>query len=293
MRIADTAYPLPTKKLALAGGEQVVYTEAGSGPFLVFIHGLGSCLMAWERNLAEMQTYYRCLALDLPGYGQSCKGEITPGMGYYADCISQFLAGLGIEKCILVGHSMGGQIALTTALNYPDLVEKLVLAAPAGLEEFSPEEAHLITAAFSPERLLNASAQQIEDSIRLNFHHYTPEAAQFARRRLQYTQCHDYPTFCRVLSASVNAMLREPVKARLSELAVSTLLVFGKEDAYIPNTALHPNLTVATLLETTHQYLPTITNYLLPQAGHFVQWEQAREFNKLIKAFCSDQVCRW
>ncbi|HMN90388.1 MAG TPA: hypothetical protein PKE68_10250 [Saprospiraceae bacterium] len=83
----------------------------------------------------------------------------------------------------------------------------------------------------------------------------------------------------------VASMLDEPVFQRLNELRLPVLVVYGEADALIPNRFLHPKLTTQTVAEIGAKSIPNSQLILLPQAGHFVQWEQARLLNEAIKAF--------
>ncbi|EMR02111.1 Haloalkane dehalogenase [Cesiribacter andamanensis AMV16] len=78
MLISDTPYPLPTRYLTTKAGLPLAYTDVGQGPPLLFIHGLGSYLPAWQKNIAFLSPHFRCLALDLPGFGKSGKEGVTP-----------------------------------------------------------------------------------------------------------------------------------------------------------------------------------------------------------------------
>ncbi len=134
-------YPFATKTVVLNDSITIAYVDEGTGDeVIVFVHGLGSYLPAWQKNIAGLKDDFRCIALDLPGYGKSGKGPYPIGMSFYADILAQFLAKLEIDKAVIAGHSMGGQIAVTLALQKPEVVSRLVLIDPAGIETFTPGE---------------------------------------------------------------------------------------------------------------------------------------------------------
>jgi pimeloyl-ACP methyl ester carboxylesterase len=105
--------------------------EEGSGRNLIFIHGWASSSRMWAREMEAFHSGYRCLALDLPGHGQSSN---PPATWYSLDNfvrVTRALAhALRAQPACLVGHSLGGTIALNFALHYPDEVSALVLVSP-------------------------------------------------------------------------------------------------------------------------------------------------------------------
>jgi pimeloyl-ACP methyl ester carboxylesterase len=288
MLITDTPYPLPVHTLQGAGGLSLAYTEQGEGLPLVFIHGLGSYLPAFAKNLPLLSQDFRCLALDLPGYGKSAKEGFTPGMAFYADVVSDFLDKLQISECYLAGHSMGGQVAMHAALKYPQKVKKLALLAPAGLEAFTADEGRQMKAWFSPEKVYAAGTEIIEQNIKANFHCFPEDAQPILQDRLQYKACDDYGRFCQVLSDSVGAMLQEPVYEKLLQLSMPVLILFGRQDAYIPSPLLHPGLELDAMLAAAVAGIPKGSYKLLDSCGHFIQWEQAEQVNKLLLDFLEE-----
>lgn len=288
MTIADTSYPHPVHTLQGVGGGSLAYTEQGAGFPLVFVHGLGSSIPAWQKNIPFLSKHFRCLALDLPGYGKSAKEGFTPGMAYYADVVSAFLDRLQIQQCYLAGHSMGGQVAIHTALKYPHKVKKLALLAPAGLETFSAAEAARLKSWFEADKVFAAGPEIIEQNVKANFHCFPEDAQPILQARLHYKACADYPRFCQVLSDSVGAMLQEPVYESLQRLSMPVLMLFGRQDGYIPSPLLHPDLDMETMLEVATAGIPNGNYRLLDSCGHFIQWEQAEEVNKLLLGFLQE-----
>ena len=143
----------PTKRVALPEIQQlygmhtspeVAYVELNpdGAQTLLFVHGLGSYLKFWRYQLDHFAAQgYRVVALDMVGYGKSDKPSSFPyTMTAMADVVRVFMQETDIAKPIVIGHSMGGQTALSLAIRYPSLARGLVLAAPAGFEKFSRKE---------------------------------------------------------------------------------------------------------------------------------------------------------
>jgi pimeloyl-ACP methyl ester carboxylesterase len=119
-------------------GGVVAGAEAGSGPPILLLHGLGGTWQYWSRTMELLAGSARCIALDLPGFGQSD----TPPGGFSLDSASDNLAAalrsLGGAPAVVCGHSLGGPLAARFAIRHPDAVSRLVLVGPSGLAPASP-----------------------------------------------------------------------------------------------------------------------------------------------------------
>ncbi|HCT70495.1 MAG TPA: hypothetical protein DF409_05015, partial [Bacteroidales bacterium] len=167
----DLEYPYAVKKVTLPSGPEIAYVDEGKGEkVIIFIHGLGSYLPAWVKNIEGLKSGYRCIAIDLPGYGKSSKQPHSGKMSYYAEVVEEFAGKLGLGKVILAGHSMGGQIAMVAALNYPGMVEGLILIAPAGFERFTDGQKQWFRNVMTPEGVKNTSAEDIQTNLAVNFY---------------------------------------------------------------------------------------------------------------------------
>jgi len=122
---------LPPQHTRIAG-LSVVYRRSGeTGQDILFVHGWASSSRMWNHTMRTMGTRQRTWALDLPGFGDSEK----PGNGWYAidnwvDTIAEFCTQHGLSNPVVVGHSMGGTLALSLALRYPKLISRLVVINP-------------------------------------------------------------------------------------------------------------------------------------------------------------------
>lgn len=130
-RGAERAVPAGGK-FATIDGQRIHYIEQGSGPPILMIHGLGGTLHHMRRPLMEsFGEGYRIVALDRPGSGYSTRARSAGGgIDEQAAFIARFIDELGLDRPLLVGHSLGGAIALATALDYPDKVRGLALISP-------------------------------------------------------------------------------------------------------------------------------------------------------------------
>jgi pimeloyl-ACP methyl ester carboxylesterase len=112
-------------------GVGIHYLEAGTGPALLLIHGLGASTFAFRRILPDLARHFRVVALDLKGFGFSERADGDYSLGGQAALVRQVMDRLGIERASVLGHSMGGAVAMRLALAYPERVERLILASSA------------------------------------------------------------------------------------------------------------------------------------------------------------------
>lgn len=282
----DWVYPYDVHKVQVSDGVEVAYVDEGAGAqTFLFLHGMGSYLKSWTKNIEVLKQNYRCIALDLPGYGKSSKGNYTHSMSFFADAVQQFIEKLNLKNVVLVGHSMGGQISMHLVLRKLPNVEKLILIAPAGFETFTEAEKlwfkNVYTAAF----IKATPTEQIIKNFEINFHQMPEDARFMIEDRLFMRETVEYDTYCEMIPQCVQGMLNEPVYERLPEITIPTLILYGKNDLLIPNKLLHPALTTAQVAEAGHKQLPNSQLQLFDACGHFVQWECAEGVNEAIQAF--------
>src|ERR1044072_7757436 len=121
-----------TPKEVLVFGQKIQYVEAGSGPTVILLHGLGGSAQAWQFNIGALAEKYHVVVPDQIGFCQSDKPLLNYRIRTDVDFLDQFCKQLKIERATLVGNSMGGWIAAMFAASFPDRVDKLVLEDAAG-----------------------------------------------------------------------------------------------------------------------------------------------------------------
>jgi pimeloyl-ACP methyl ester carboxylesterase len=114
-------------------GHRVSYRAAGSGPLLVLIHGIAGSSATWEEVLPRLAERYTVVAPDLLGHGSSAKPRTDYSLGAYASAMRDLLSVLGYERGTIVGHSLGGGVAMQFAYQFPERCERMVLVSSGGL----------------------------------------------------------------------------------------------------------------------------------------------------------------
>lgn len=236
---------------------------------MLFLHGLGGSRTAWEPQLEVLSSGRRCIAWDLPGYGES--DPIRPlTFPAIVDSIVRLLDGLGIDRADVVGLSFGGQQALHLALGHPDRVGRLVLAdtsARFGDDGTDPEawmrlRLDPLDAGITPAEM----APRVIDSI---------TAPGFVGRERDRT----IAAFGRIpadgLRAAVECLPSHDVTDRLGEIVASTLVIVGELDDETP----------VAYAETLAAGIAGATLQVMPGVGHLTPAEAPEEFNRVVGRF--------
>jgi pimeloyl-ACP methyl ester carboxylesterase len=267
-----------TKSITLSSGIQLSYLEQGTGPHTaLMLHGMGSGKKSWQKLIQGMQGRFRCLAPDLPNYGDSSAGDYPFTMSFFAGVMWEFLEKLGVSSVYLCGHSMGGQIALIMALQRPFAIEKMALFATAGFEVFQQHEKMILNGFYAAPNMLALSREQIRQNFNANFYEFPADAEFMVQDRFRLQQSPRYEGYCRMIPKCVSGMLDEPVFDFLPSVNVPAIVFFGKQDQLIPNRIVHPGQAAAQIARQGARRMPMAGLRLLDQCGHFPHWEKGEE----------------
>jgi pimeloyl-ACP methyl ester carboxylesterase len=255
---------------------------------LVFIHGLGSYLKFWRYQLDTFAAQgYRVIAVDLPGYGKSDKpGTFPYTMEAMADAVREVVVALGVEKPILVGHSMGGQTALSYAIRYPEEPGALVLTSPAGFEKFSWKEKAWFKRVLSTVFIKSAPEYGIWGSVRQgNFSRWRPELEWLIEERVRAVASPDFDAYAYANVRTVDGLAHNDfVRDNLGHIQAPTIIVFGEDDRLIPNPFLHGGR-AREVMEYGHAGIRGSELVGLDRCGHSVQLDCPEEYNAAVSAF--------
>ncbi|RLF16554.1 MAG: alpha/beta hydrolase [Thermoprotei archaeon] len=246
-----------------ADGVKVSYRESGGGePVVVFVHGALGSSLTWVYQLkAAKEGGFKALALDLPGHGESedLVGEVD--IARLAEIVEKFMDALGVERAVLVGHSMGGAIAMTMAVDHPQRLSGLVLANTGAKLGVLPE---------------------ILEGLEKDYQRTVAEVIAplaFSRR-----------TDPKLVEASIAEMLKVPLhvalrnfkacnsfdlRSKLGEVRAPTLIIAGDEDRLTPlkwAEYLRNNIEGARLK-------------VIEGCGHIAMLEKPLEFNRALMDF--------
>ncbi len=265
-------------------GHRRAYVKVGSGPAILLLHGLGCDHTTWNPVIDRLAQTHTVIAPDLLGHGRSAKPRADYSVGGYANGMRDLLSVLGIEKVTVLGHSLGGGVAMQFAYQYPERTERIVLVAPGGLgREVTPLVRVVTTPGFGaavgvlttwPLRRLLTTGMRVAAAVGPSLTHDLDEVAEildtFVDPRARRATRH-------VVSAVVDwrgQIITMTDRAYLTR-RVPTMLVWGTADHVIP--AHHAARAQAVA--------PTIRVALVEGAGHFPHKDAPEEFVALVRDF--------
>lgn len=223
------------KNEILFKGKKVFYQLTGNGPAIVLLHGFLESTAIWKNYIRKLSGSFTVLAIDLPGHGQSENLSDIHSMDLMAESVNQVIRGAGIHSCMLVGHSMGGYVALAFAEKYPRKVKGLVLF-------------HSQAGADSPEAMANrertiAVVQKDHHGFIKNFIPglFDPENANKFSAEIKELQQTADSTPREGIIAALKGMKNRPDRQHvLAQLKSPILFIIGKNDSRIPMQVILP-----------------------------------------------------
>jgi pimeloyl-ACP methyl ester carboxylesterase len=273
-------------KTAMLHGRSVSYAEAGAGPVLLLIHGMAGTSENWEAVIEPLARGHTVIAPDLPGHGGSAPGGGDYSLGTLAAGLRDLLLALGHDRATLVGHSLGGGIAMQFAYQFPEMVERLVLVSSGGL---GPDVSPILRAAALPgaDLFIAATAgvgQRAGSALRrgLGAVGVRPSAdvAEVARGYASLADSERRAAFLATLRSVVGTGGQRVFAGDLLYLAdeMPLLIVWGARDPIIP--AHHG--------EHAHQTLPGSRLEIFEGVGHLPQLEAPGRFIAVLESFLAE-----
>ena len=260
------------------------YHEAGDGPPLVMLHGSGPGVTGWRNfgaNLATFAPHFRCLVLELPGFGVSDPTDQHPMVGAPGSVL-RFLDALGLERVDIIGNSMGGIVGAQVAVEQPDRVRRLVTVGGLGRNLLSPgpgEGLNLLmdfTDDPSRDRLVAWLHSMVHDRSIVTEQMIEERWAQatepetLASARKMYSRA----AFTAGMAMAAKSD-RAPSWALLHRIRAKTLITWGRDDRVSPlDMALLPMRTI-----------PDAELHVFPDCGHWAMIEQKTAWESVVLAF--------
>ena len=260
--------------------------ELGSGPPILFVHGLSGCWQNWILNLEDLAADHRVVAVDLPGFGHSEMPREKISISGYGQFVDRFMERIGMEAATYVGNSMGGFVGLETALEFPHRVERLVLVSAAGLSIQNQRNEPLLKAMYLGENVAQwATARVVARSKELAARprsrkallwYVTPHAERWSPELvIEQASGAGKPGFLPAL----DALTDYPIEDRLDDVRCPTLIVWGKKDFLVP-------------VKDAYKFDKLISDSRLvvyEDTGHVAMLEEPERFNADLRKFMSEQ----
>lgn len=267
-------------------GHSIRYVQQGSGPVLLLIHGMAGALETWRSVVQPLARHATVLAVDLPGHGSSSPAGGDYSLGSLATFLRDVLMALGHERVTLVGHSLGGGIAMQFSYQFPELTERLVLVSSGGLGlEVNPA----LRAASLPgaDLFLSLTAGATKRAsgftgrvLRAGHLRPSPALEELARSYSSLADADRRSAFLATVRSVVGLSGQTVAAGDRLHLAseIPVLLVWGADDPIIP--VQHARAA--------HDLLPHATLEVFDGVRHFPQVEAPDRFVAALEQFCID-----
>jgi len=268
-------------------GHKVCFRLAGDGPLIVLIHGITGNSAQWEPVMESLRDRYTVFAPDLLGHGESAKPRGDYSLGAYASGIRDLLIGLGAEPATVVGHSLGGGIAMQLAYQFPERCGRLVLVSSGGiarevhplLRAASLPGSELVLPLITHTRLLDLGAT-ISRALGKFGLQAGPDIAEGARGYASLNDAGARAAFLHTIRAVI-----DPMGQRISALdrlylaeRMPSMVIHGERDQIIP--AEHGKIA--------HEAMPDSRFELIRGAGHFPQVTDPVRIARLLSEFIEE-----
>ena len=264
-------------------GHRVTYTAAGTdGPVVVLLHGIAGSARTWDAVIPRLAETTRVVAPDLLGHGESAKPRGDYSLGAYASGVRDLLTALGHETATVVGHSLGGGVAMQFAYQFPERCERLVLVDSGGLgREVTP----ILRAATLPgaEVVLPVIAhRKVLDALRWAGRHtrwvpFRPAVNEVARGYGSLVDTQARAAFVHTARSVIDVGGQRVDASDRLYLAneVPTLVVWGGRDSFIP------------VAHAAHfaELVPTARVEIFENAGHFPHVDEPVRFARTLADF--------
>ncbi|MFC2060404.1 alpha/beta fold hydrolase [Chloroflexota bacterium] len=267
--------------IANINGVDINYEVAGQGEAVVLIHGYTGSNQDWKNQIPLLLPKYKVMAPDQRGHGKSA-APATPeeySMEIFVDDVVSLLNMLDIKKCCLIGHSLGGFIALAFALEHPEMLRALVLVdTSSGQLARDPDHADMWRKLYELARSQGMEAafeyESANNPMRIEKYQKHPELREVTRQKMLMTSVDGYVYTSRAMGK------RQAVTPRLAEIKVPTLIFWGDEDAIMADAALtikdgiadSEMITVKGTGHSPHEEAPDVFNEALLKFMGRIKW---------------------
>jgi pimeloyl-ACP methyl ester carboxylesterase len=292
-------YPFAVKQLPLALEGQdlrlaymdVAPTGAANGRTALLLHGKNFFGAYWEgpaRALAAAG--FRVVIPDQLGFGKSSKPALHYSFELLASTTKRLLDELGVAKVDVVGHSMGGMLAIRFALMYPQLTAHLVLENPIGLEDYR-EKVPYQPVEVNYRNTLGQTEESLRKFIGSYFARWSDAYEPYVQVPYRWTLSAEYPRYAMASALTYDMIYTQPVVHDLPRLRVPTLLVIGQQDRTVVGRQLVSKEILATLGDwpalgkKAAAAIPGAKLVPVAEAGHVSHLEAPQRFVEALLAF--------
>ena len=294
-------YPYPVKYLPIEIEGQparMAYMDIApsaqpNGRTVLLLHGKNFYGSYWEGPIKALTSAgYRVVVPDQVGFGKSSKPDIAYSFDLLAENTMKLFDALGVDKASVVGHSMGGMLAVRIARSYPQRAAHLVLENPIGLEDYRFKVPPRPTSKIYENELNDTDPAKIRAFLKRYVVEWKPEVYErFVEVRARIALGGEYPRWAKASALTYQMIYQQPVRHEFGLIRTPTLLIIGQED----RTVVGRNFVTEDVLKTLGQYpqlgkaaaqdIPGSKLVELKNVGHIPHLEAPQAFNEALMSF--------
>ncbi|MFA4902796.1 MAG: alpha/beta hydrolase [Desulfobaccales bacterium] len=295
----EYAYPYPVQFLTLnIDGQQLRMAYMDVIPpgwdghrGAVLLHGKNFYGSYWDNTIKALTAAgYRVIVPDQLGFGKSTKPEIDYSFDLLAANTAQLLDQLQVKQAVIVGHSMGGMLAVRFARNYPERTSRLVLEDPIGLEDYRffvpPQPTYQL---YDIE--MKMTPDKYRAFIKRYFVHWKPEYESFVETRCRMMLSGEYPRYAKAAALTFQMIYQQPVRHEFPLIKAPTLLVVGLKDrttvgrGRVPEEILQDKGRYDLLSKAAAKDIPNCRLVEISEVGHIPHLEAPEQFHQVLLDF--------
>jgi pimeloyl-ACP methyl ester carboxylesterase len=267
-------------------------TGHANGRTVVLLHGKNFDSSYWSGPIKDLSgAGFRVVVPDQIGFNKSAKPDLDYSFAQLAELTIDLLGALQIGQAAVIGHSMGGMLAVRLASAFPQRVERLVLEDPIGLVDY-----RLYVPPQATETLVAAERRRTTVAYRNFLKAYFPVAAPtlyepFVEWRMRLTQSGEFDRFCKAAALTYQMIYREPVRDLYAEIAARTLLIVGERDQAAPLIHYAPPEKAARMPSIPEAAVAAVKDlrdgraFVVPKVGHVPHLEAPGAFRDQVLDF--------
>jgi pimeloyl-ACP methyl ester carboxylesterase len=271
---------IPSKKISLSG-VNLHYVEAGKGPALLFLHGLGGTWKDWSANLPAFAATHQVMAIDFPGFGDSDKPEAKYSIEWFTHIVESFFREKKLKRVNVIGHSMGALVALDLAARLNSQVQRLVVMDAVGIGDKSQFISYAMTKKImGPETRWESFEKFLQEEFRAMVDNFIkdqkPKTAREFFESIPKNPFTGNPFLPMTPNVQLTASILDfDIRPKLASIRQPTLILWGAKDPVAPPQD-------ASFLQ---KEVRSSTLILFPNSGHSPMMEHPSLFNQELGKF--------
>ena len=282
--LAAVPDPEPQVEFRTVHGYRRAFVRVGEGPVLLLLHGIGDSSWTWRDVVTALARDFTVIAPDLLGHGRSDKPRADYSVAAYANGMRDLLGVLGVERATVVGHSLGGGVAMQFAYQYPERVDRLVLVSTGGVARECNPALRLVSM---------PGADSLLALVRVPSARLAGRVGGEVLRRLNLDVGYDIDDLLRVFDALPDATARSAIVRTLRAVVdwrgqvvsmldrcylaqgMPTMVVWGRHDTIVP----------VSHADVLHAALPHSRLEIFEDSGHFPHHSEPARFVAAVREF--------